>query len=100
MEIRNTAEELKAILGVARESPAQAQAIRGGSAAAEGALARDRATLSGAGTEVSLNAADEGVRTDKVAEVRAALAAGTYHVPASAVASKLVDSMLSAGSDE
>lgn len=100
MEIRNTAEELKALLGVARESPAQAQAIRGGSAAAKVALAQDQATLSGAGAEVSLNAAEEAVRTDKVALVRAALAAGTYQVPASAVASKLVDSMLSARSDE
>jgi anti-sigma28 factor (negative regulator of flagellin synthesis) len=34
------------------------------------------------------------VRTDKVAAVQAALAAGTYDVPASAVASKVVDSML------
>jgi len=57
-------------------------------------MAGDRATLSGAGTEVSLNAADDAVRLDKVAEVRAALAAGSYKVPAEAVASKLVDAML------
>jgi anti-sigma28 factor (negative regulator of flagellin synthesis) len=35
------------------------------------------------------------VRTDKVASVQAALAAGTYDVPALAVASKIVDAMLS-----
>jgi anti-sigma28 factor (negative regulator of flagellin synthesis) len=34
------------------------------------------------------------VRTDKVAGIQAALAAGSYNVPASAVASKMVDSML------
>jgi anti-sigma28 factor (negative regulator of flagellin synthesis) len=34
---------------------------------------------------------------DKVAGVQAAIAAGTYHVPASAVASKVVDFMLGMG---
>jgi hypothetical protein len=37
------------------------------------------------------------VRADKVAAVQAALAAGTYSVPASAVASRVIDSMLTAG---
>jgi negative regulator of flagellin synthesis FlgM len=50
--------------------------------------------LSSAGSEVSLSANEEDVRTDKVAVVQAALAAGTYNVPASAVASKVVDAML------
>ena len=36
----------------------------------------------------------DGVRMEKVAAIQAALAAGTYDVPASAVASKLVDAML------
>jgi anti-sigma28 factor (negative regulator of flagellin synthesis) len=34
------------------------------------------------------------VRPEKVAGIQAALAAGTYNVPASAVAAKLVDAML------
>jgi anti-sigma28 factor (negative regulator of flagellin synthesis) len=38
------------------------------------------------------------VRTEKVTAVQAALAAGNYNVPASAVASKVVDAML--GSDQ
>ena len=100
MEIRNPAEGLKALLEMTLALPASAQRMRGGSTAVQSALAGDRATLSGAGTEVSLGAADEGVRAGKVAEVKAAIAAGMYRVPASAVASKLVDAMLSAGSDE
>jgi negative regulator of flagellin synthesis FlgM len=50
--------------------------------------------LSSAGNEVSQTASDSGVRADKVAGIQAALAAGTYSVPASAIASKVVDSML------
>ena len=44
---------------------------------------------------MSQAASGEDVRTEKVAAVQAALAAGTYNVPASAVASKMVDAMLS-----
>jgi anti-sigma28 factor (negative regulator of flagellin synthesis) len=36
------------------------------------------------------------VRAEKVASIHAALAAGTYQIPASAVASKVVDTMLTA----
>lgn len=43
---------------------------------------------------VRLIVAESGVRTDKVAAVQAALATGTYNVPASAVASKVLDEML------
>jgi negative regulator of flagellin synthesis FlgM len=60
-------------------------------------LNSDRATLSSAGSEVSQAAGTDGVRTGKVASIQAALAAGTYDVPASAVASRVVDSMLGSG---
>ena len=99
MEIRNTTEDLKALLGVAAPSSSKTQQVRSGSSAEQGALAGDRATLSGAGTEVSLSAADDAVRMDRVEAVRVALAAGTYQVPAGAVATKLVDAVLSVPSD-
>ena len=82
-------EDLKVLLGVASTVPAQSAQVKGGNSGTEGALAGDRATLSGTGTEASLGAPDVGVRADKVAEVRAALAAGTYQVPTTAVASKV-----------
>jgi negative regulator of flagellin synthesis FlgM len=93
MDIRNSMDGLRSLLGVNPAPPAAAQA-KGPAASAESGLDNDRATLSSAGGEVSLAAADDGVRTDKVSAIQAALAAGTYNVPASAVASKVVDAML------
>ena len=93
MDIRNSLDGLKSLLGVPPPAPAATQ-TKSNSAAGGSALASDRATLSSAGSEVSLTAAEPGVRTDKVAAVQAVLAAGTYNVPVSAVASKVVDAML------
>ena len=93
MDIRNSLDGLKSLLGVTTPAPAAPQ-TRSNTAAGGSALGSDQATFSSAGSEVSLTAAEPGVRADKVASVQAALAAGTYNVPASAVASKLVDSML------
>jgi negative regulator of flagellin synthesis FlgM len=96
MDIRNSLDGLRSLLGV---NPAVPSAPQGKSSAATGGsgLDSDRATVSSAGNEVSQAAAGEGVRTEKVAAVQAALAAGTYNVPALAVASKVVDSMLGGG---
>jgi anti-sigma28 factor (negative regulator of flagellin synthesis) len=43
---------------------------------------------------MSLSAGDDGVRMDKVSSIQSAIAAGTYNIPASAVATKMVDAML------
>lgn len=94
MDIRNRLDGLKSLLGVATAAPAATQQPKNNTVATGTALGSDRATLSSAGSEVSLAAADSGVRTDKVAGIQAALASGTYIVPASAVASKVVDTML------
>lgn len=97
MEIRNNADGLETLLGVHSTSPAQTQQVRNWTAAGQSAFGGDRATLSSAGTGMAQNALDHGVRADKVAAVQAALAAGTYDVPASALASRLVEAMLGDG---
>jgi negative regulator of flagellin synthesis FlgM len=93
MDIRNGLDGLKSLLGV-NETSVSAATPKQTPAATGGALGNDRATLSSAGSEVANALSDSDVRTDRVAAVQTALAAGTYNVPASAVASKLVDSML------
>jgi len=98
MDIRSGLDGLKSLLGVTPATQSGAQSVRSGSAAREtAAAASDRATLSSAGSEVAQAAADGGVRMDKVASIQAALASGTYSIPASAVASRMVDAMLTAG---
>jgi negative regulator of flagellin synthesis FlgM len=95
MDIRNSLEGLKSLLGVNPTAPSAPQSKNASAADAAGsALLSDRATLSGAGSGVSQAVSEEGVRTEKVASIQAALAAGTYNVPASTVASKMVDAML------
>ena len=54
----------------------------------------DQASLSAAGGLAASSAGDSDVRTDKVAQLQQAIASGTYNVPASDVASKLVESLL------
>jgi len=95
MDIRTSLDGLKSLLGVT--TPAQSPSAPKSNATAPGtsAMGSDRATLSSAGNEVQLTAGEDGVRTDKVAGVQAALAAGTYSVSPAAVASKMVDAMLS-----
>ncbi len=94
MDIRNSLDGLKSLLGVNTPAPSTS-APKSSATPGATALGSDRATLSSAGSEVQLTAGEDGVRTDKVASVQAALAAGTYSVPPSAVASKMVDAMLS-----
>jgi len=96
MDVRNSLDGLRSLLGV---NTAAASAPQGKSNTAPGASSfdSDRATLSNAASEISQGASADGVRTDKVAAVQAALAAGTYAVPASDVAGKVIDSMLAGG---
>ena len=93
MDIRSSLDGLKSLLGVPPAATPATQA-KSTPAATPSALTSDRATLSSAGSEVSLTATDSDVRMDKVTSIQSALDSGTYNVPASAVASKMVDSML------
>jgi flagellar biosynthesis anti-sigma factor FlgM len=93
MDIRNSLDGLKSLLGVPPTSTSAPQS-RTNTVASPSALTSDRATFSSAGSEVALTAADSDVRPDKVASIQSALQAGTYNVPASAVASKMVDAMM------
>jgi flagellar biosynthesis anti-sigma factor FlgM len=95
MDIRSSLEGLKTLLGTTEAAPVATQQTKSGAATSGSALGNDLATFSSAGSEVSQTASDSTVRMDKVTEIQAALASGSYNVPASAVASKVVDSMLS-----
>ncbi|HTW78493.1 MAG TPA: flagellar biosynthesis anti-sigma factor FlgM [Terracidiphilus sp.] len=96
MDVRNNLDGLKSLLGV--QSPPTAPAsTRSGAQAGASEFTGDRATLSSAGSEASLVSAGDDIRMEKVAAVQAALAAGSYSVPATAVATKIVDAMLAGG---
>ncbi len=93
MDIRNSLDGLRSLLGV-NSTPPSAPQPKGSAGLTGSSFDTDRATLSDTANEVSQAMTDDGVRPEKVAAIQSALAAGTYDVPASAVASKLVDSML------
>jgi flagellar biosynthesis anti-sigma factor FlgM len=103
MDISSSLDGLRSLLGVntaaTAATPATNQpANRSGNGSTTGGLGGDLATLSSAASQVSETAGGDSVRWDKVAQIQSALQSGTYFVPASAVASKVVDSMLAAGS--
>ena len=93
MDIRNSFEGMKSLLGIAPTSQTEPQ-IKRGARSDEAVLGNDHATLSSAASEVSQASGKDGVRMDKVAEIKAVLDAGSYKVPASTVAAKIVDAML------
>jgi negative regulator of flagellin synthesis FlgM len=95
MDIRSSLEGLKSLLGTPTATPA-AQQPKSSTTTSGSGLGSDRATFSSAASEVSQSAGDSSVRMDKVASIQSALAAGTYTINSSAIASRLVDSMLAA----
>ena len=94
MNIRTNLDGLQSILDLSSSSMPKIQQSTGSQISKEQPANGDHATLSQAGTEALNSTRSSDVRSEKVAEIRAALLSGTYAVPASAVAVKMVDSML------
>lgn len=63
----------------------------------EAGLSYDIAQFSSVGTQVAQSASVSDVRMDKVAAIQSALQDGSYQVPASDVAQKIVESMIEGG---
>ncbi len=97
MDIRSSLDGLRSLLGVSQSASSSAQLAKQARITGAGPFSADHATLSSAGSIVSQSLTDDGVRMDKVASIQAAIEAGAYNVPASAVASKMVDAMLARG---
>ncbi len=94
MEIRNSLSGLNAISNPAPVSNQSETVPQSTDKNDQSMQNTDRATVSAAGAGISQSAPDGDVRWEKVAAVQQAVADGTYNVPTSAVASKMVDSML------
>lgn len=92
MNVNNDLQGLQQVLSSPEVSKVQA----GGKAASSATepASRDEATLSSAGSLAAQSASDPDVRMDKVNQVQQALAAGTYNIPSSAVADRIIDQML------
>jgi negative regulator of flagellin synthesis FlgM len=93
IDMRGRVKDLKSFLETPVLSPATTPLPKSGVMMGGSSLGSDPAAFTNAGSELSQTADATGVRMDKVASVQAALAAGTYKVPAVAVASRVVDTM-------
>jgi flagellar biosynthesis anti-sigma factor FlgM len=79
---------------VAPASRTQTASRTAASTAAAADIATDSTKLSLAGAMLSQAATGSDVRFEKVASLRQSIEAGTYNIPSSDVASKLVDTLL------
>ncbi len=95
MDIRNGVDGLKTLLGMPSMGSTPPEPVKSDASSNASAFAGDRATLSRAASNISEATSGSDARMEKVAAVQAAIAAGSYSVPASAVAGKVVDAMLS-----
>ena len=80
--------------GKTAESGAVAASPQARGSAGSVQTSADSATLSTSSSMLSKAMLADDVRTEKVAALKSAIESGTYQVPATAVAGKLMDSML------
>ena len=94
----NSLQQALGTLGVKENRATDAASAQGagatGSVAGAAAAVTDQARVSSAGGLAAQLSAGPDVRPEKVAQLQAAIASGTYNVPASAVADKLVAHLL------
>jgi flagellar biosynthesis anti-sigma factor FlgM len=96
MNVNNDLQGLQSLFPSQQITEGQAGKSGGAATPAAGSAA-DEATLSTAASAAAQAAPDSDVRMEKVTEIQQALAAGTYNVPASAVADKMMSQMLGKG---
>lgn len=96
MNVNNDLQGLQSLFPSQQVAEAQVGKSGGGATPAAGSAA-DEATLSTAASAAAQAATDSDVRMEKVTQIQEALAAGTYNVPASAVADKMMSQMLGKG---
>jgi negative regulator of flagellin synthesis FlgM len=92
MNVQNNLQGMQQLFS--SQEVAQAAGKGGASQATEVKAGSDQATLSSAASAASAVAPDSDVRMEKVASIQKAMLDGTYNVPASEVAGKMIDHML------
>ncbi len=80
-------------LNVTPQTAEPTQAVSRASEPSVNPIESDSATLTPAATMVQ-SAGDSNMSSDRIASIQSAIASGTYNVPASAVAEKIVENML------
>lgn len=91
MNVHNNLQGLQQLFSSQEVAQPRAKAAEGSAPERTGG---DQATLSSAASLAALAGPDADVRAEKVAAIQQALASGTYNVPASEVAGKMIDHML------
>jgi len=97
MAIRNSLNGLGSIYGVGQVQTVSTPTRTNAAEEVGAGLGTDEASLSSMGSAMAMSGDGSGVRTNKVANIQAAMASGSYAVTSEEVATKMVDFMLGAG---
>ncbi len=94
MNVSNNLQGMQQLFSSQEVARTASQANQSAASTAQPEAGSDHATLSAAASLTAAAAPDSDVRMDKVTAIQQALASGTYNVPASEVAGKMIDQML------